>query len=266
VLRRILDVLFPPSCAGCGSGGPEAWPFCPGCRRELVVLSPPGCAVCGMPAEEQIAGCRHCPPRQIDTARSPFLYTGPARSALLHLKFDGWRSVAEALGRAMAAVATGSAPDLVTWVPLSGKRLAGRGYDQAAALAAAVARTMELPRRRLLVRTRDTDPQTARRGAERRAAMEDAFRAVVRAPPRVLVVDDVLTTGATAAACARALRTAGAEEVHLLTAARAASGPLPARCYARVGSRPSLWLPGTDVPEVDASRRRSDPRKGTVGS
>jgi ComF family protein len=258
-------VLFPPRCAGCGSGGAGAWPFCVACRRDLVVLSPPECAICGMPAEEELARCRHCPAPEIDTARAPFLYTGPARSALLRLKFDGWRSVAEALGRAMAAASTSSA-DLLTWVPLSGRRRAARGYDQAAALAAIVARRTGIPRRRLLVRTRDTDPQTARRGAERRSAMQGAFRAVVRAPPRILLVDDVLTTGATAAACARALRAAGADEVHLLTAARAASGPLPARCYTRPGSRSSLWLPGTDVSEVDASRRRSDPRKGTVGS
>jgi len=212
-----------------------------------------------------VAACRSCPPGEVASARAPFLYTGPARSALLHLKFDGWRSVADALGRAMAAASTIPA-DTVTWVPLSGKRLAGRGYDQAAALATIVARRLAIPRRRLLVRSRDTDPQTARRGAERRSAMAGAFRAVGRAPPRVLLIDDVLTTGATAAACARALREAGASEVHLLTAARASSGALPARCYTRPGSRSSLWLPGTDVPEVDASRRRSDPRKGTVGS
>ena len=218
-----------------------------------------------MPAESDVARCRQCPPEAIESARAPFLYTGPVRGALLHLKFDGWRSVAEALGRAMAATAA-TGPDAVTWVPLSTRRRAGRGYDQARALAAVVSRTAGIPLRPLLVRTRDTDPQTARRGQERRAAMGGAFRGVGRAPPRVLLVDDVLTTGATAAACARALQAAGAEEVHVLTAARAVSGRLPARCYARVGSRSSLWLPGTDVPEVDASRRRSDPRKGTVGS
>ena len=129
-----------------------------------------------------------------------------------------------------------------------------------------VARTAGIPLRRLLERTRDTPPQAGQTGPERRLAMRDAFGATGRPPPRVLLVDDVLTTGATAAGCARALHAAGATHVAVLTAARAASEPLPARCYNRVGSRPSLWLPGTDVPEVDASRRRSDPRKGTVGS
>ena len=262
MLGRIVDVFFPMRCAGCRAGGPT---FCASCRNELVVLSPPGCRRCGMPAEEELERCRDCPPASVAGACAPFLYTGPVRAALLRLKFDGWRSVAEALGRAMGAMVREGA-DAVTWVPLSRRRRAGRGYDQARALARVVARTTGVPLRPLLVRARDTDPQTARRGAERRAAMDGAFRASRPAPPRVLLVDDVLTTGATAAACARALRVAGAEEVRLLTAARAAPGRLPPRCYAPVGSRSSLWLPGTDVPEVDASRRRSDPRKGTVGS
>jgi ComF family protein len=265
MLRRILDVLFPMRCAGCGEGAAGAWPFCPGCRSDLVVLSPPGCVRCGMPFDEPLATCRHCPPEGIASARAPFLYTGPIRAALLHLKFDGWRSVAGALGRPMASMVDGS-PDAVSWVPLSRRRRAGRGYDQARALATAVARARRLPLRSLLVRIRDTEPQTARRGSARRAAMDGSFRAAGSAPPRVLLVDDVLTTGATAAACTDALVAAGAAEVHVLTAARAASGRLPARCYTRTGSRSSLWLPGADAPEVDASRRRSDPRKGTVGS
>ena len=98
MLRRVIDVLFPHRCAGCGAGGPEAWPFCFVCLRELVVLTPPGCARCGMPAEVEMASCRHCPPPEVSSSRAPFLYTGPVRTALLHLKFDGWRSVAEALG------------------------------------------------------------------------------------------------------------------------------------------------------------------------
>ena len=262
MIARVLDVFFPMRCAGCGSG---SWPFCMTCRGELVALSPPGCARCGMPAEEELTSCRHCPPSPLAVARSPFLYAGPVRAALLRLKFDGWRSVAEALGRAMAAVNSFPA-DVVTWVPLSPARRAARGYDQARALAQIAGRVSGIRLAALLVRTRDTAPQTALSGLERRRAMRGAFRAAGRSPPRVLLVDDVLTTGATAAGCARALKAAGALHVALVTAARAVSWPLPARCYTRVGSRPSLWLPGTDVPEVDASRRRSDPRKGTVGS
>ena len=243
-MRGLLDVLFPMRCAGCGDG---PWPFCPPCRDGLVVLDPPGCVRCGMPAEEELAACRHCPPRPVGVARSPFLYAGPAKEALLRMKFSGWRAVAEALGGAMAAV-NDLAADAVTWVPLSPARRAARGYDQARALARVTATALGVPALPLLVRTIDTPPQTSRSGAERRRSMRDAFRSTGRDPPeRVLLVDDVLTTGATAAECSRVLRAAGAREIGLLTAARATSWPLPARCYTRSGSRLSLWLPGHRV-------------------
>ncbi len=137
--------------------------------------------------------------------------------------------------------------DAVAFVPLSRARLAERGYDQARALADVVARRLVLPLRPMLARPGTTPPQARRTARERRLAMRGMFVADGRAPPsRVLLVDDVLTTGATAGACASALLEAGVREVGLLTAARAVSGPLPARCYTRSGSRLGLWLPGGD--------------------
>jgi predicted amidophosphoribosyltransferase len=147
----------------------------------------------------------------------------------------------------MAAVEAGAA-DVVTWVPLARARKAERGFDQARALALVVARELDLPARGLLRRVGRTDPQAKRTGAERREAMRGRFAPAAVAgppvPPRVLLVDDVLTTGATAAACADALTSAGAREVSVLAAARA----FPGRSYTRVGSRAGLWLPGEEVP------------------
>jgi predicted amidophosphoribosyltransferase len=164
---------------------------------------------------------------------------------LHRLKFQGWRGAALALGAAMAAVACFPG-DCVTWVPLSPRRRAVRGYDQARALALAVATDLGVRACRLLRRTRDTPAQARRSGSERRRAMRQAFRygGPDPSPRRVLLVDDVLTTGTTAAECARVLRRAGVREVGLLTAARALSEPLPARCYTAADSRPGLWLPG----------------------
>lgn len=149
------------------------------------------------------------------------------RGAVHRLKFSGWRRVAEPLGEAMASawrvdpVAGGAEAEVVTWVPLSRRRLAERGFDQARLLARSAGRRLELPVTRLLVRTSDVGPQARRGREERLAAMLGRFRAVGTPPERVLLVDDVLTTGATAAACAEALLAAGAGRVDLLTAARA---------------------------------------------
>ena len=148
------------------------------------------------------------------------------------------------MAAAMAQTEARRGVQAITWVPLARRRLAGRGYDQAEVLAAATARGMNLPAIPLLRRISATDPQARRSAAERRAAMRGVFETLARrVPPSVLLIDDVLTTGATAAACAEALASAGARQVHLLTAARALSGPLP-RAYTRSGPRPGLWLPG----------------------
>jgi predicted amidophosphoribosyltransferase len=182
----------------------------------------------------------------MDVARAPFLFHGPARHAVHRLKFAGWRPVASALAGAMVAVWPPAAEiDAITWVPLSRRRLAERGFDQARALAEVVGTATSLSAVRLLERTVDQPPQAKRAGAERRAAMADAFRPVGSCPSRVLLVDDVLTTGATAGACARALRAAGARHVTVLTAARAVSAPLHARYTARGLTPGSVVARGT---------------------
>jgi ComF family protein len=171
-----------------------------------------------------VPSCRNCPPEPIATSRAPFSYEGPAKNAIHRLKFSGWRTVAGALAAAMAATSPAEA-DIVTWVPLARRRRAERGYDQAQALAHALAPLLGLPDRALLRRKASTGAQARRPGTERRSAMAGAFAAVSRVTPRrVLLVDDVLTTGATAADCARALVEAGARQVHVVTAARAVRG------------------------------------------
>jgi len=245
VLAWLLDVLFPKRCAGCGNG---PWPFCAACGAAMIALAPPWCERCGAPWDDSRPRCPACPPSEIDLARAPFLFDGPARNAVHRLKFAGWRPVAAALGRAMIAVWPAAAePDAVTWVPLSRRRLSERGFDQARALAEAVSASSSVRSVSLLERTIDLPPQARRGGAERRAAMAGAFRPVGPSPPRVFLVDDVLTTGATAGACARALRAAGARHVTVLTAARAVSAPLPAR-YTRDGLTPgSVVARGTSL-------------------
>jgi competence protein ComFC len=227
----VLDALFPKRCAGCGGG---AWPFCSTCREAIVPLQPPWCTRCGVPLARSRDGCPHCPPVPISGARAPFLFEGPVRRAIHRLKFAGWRPVAEALGGAMVVVFEADA-EVVTWVPVSDRRRAARGYDQALMLARVVARHRGLPLEPLLRRVADPPRSQARSGgADRRVAMRGLFEPVGQVPRRIVLVDDVLTTGATAGACAEQLVAAGAREVSLLTAARAAAGAM-ADLYSRRG-------------------------------
>lgn len=163
------------------------------------------------------------------------------RAAVHRLKFAGWRPVALALGQAAAEAwaAAGFRPDVVTWVPLSHRRRAERGFDQAEALARAVARRLELPTRSLLARHGgDALTQARRDRASRLAAMRGRFVARGRVAGSVLLVDDVLTTGATAASCARVLLEAGADRVGVLTAARSLRLAEPAAGILRPGPAP----------------------------
>jgi ComF family protein len=172
-----------------------------------------------------VDACRDCPPAPISSARSAFAYRGPAKDAVHRLKFSGWRGVGEAL--AQAVVALGPPPaDAVTWVPLARRRRAERGYDQAQVLARALGRELGLPSDAFVRRIRTTGRQARRTREERLRAMAGAFAPLGRggsAPSSVLLVDDVLTTGATAAACAEALVAAGARAIHLVTACRSFS-------------------------------------------
>ncbi len=263
-------MLFPPRCAGCGRG---PWPFCPTCRGQVQPLTPPWCRRCGSPSAGDRPTCPDCPPPPIALARSAFRFHGPVRSAVHRLKFSGWRPVAEALGEAMARA--WADPDVravplqaVTWVPLSRRRAAERGFDQARALALVVGRRLGLPAVPLLAREGDDRSTQARRDrAGRLAAMQGRFRARMPPPGAVLLVDDVLTTGATASACSSALERAGARRVCLLTAARAltprrsggSTAPAGASVYSATGSRPGLWLPGESLPASRCQPRAKRP-------
>ena len=143
----------------------------------MVVLGEPRCERCGAPSPRPVTGCRDCPPGSIAIARAPFAFDGPVRRAVHRLKFGGWRSVADALAGAMARSWSGEAwpADVIAWVPLSRERLAARGYDQARALARAVAPRVGMPTEGLLRRVGDPGPQARRGGAARREAMRGVF-------------------------------------------------------------------------------------------
>jgi predicted amidophosphoribosyltransferase len=145
-------------------------------------------------------------------------YEGVGRELVARLKYRNARAVVAWLAQGMAALA-GPGADVVTWVPTTAERRRRRGFDQGRLLAAAVARRLGVACRPLLRRA-PGPPQTGRSRAQRLGGPALHLRRRARVPARVVVVDDVATTGATLAAAARVLRSGGAREVHGLVAAR----------------------------------------------
>jgi ComF family protein len=217
-----LDVAFPAACSGCGREGD---PLCPDCATALDArLELPGGVPIGMPVDLP------APLLQLEWC-APF--AGSVRAALHDLKYSGERRLAQPLGSAIARrwrrVGTGAT--VVVPVPVHAERERHRGYDQAALIAAVAAAELGLPYGRALERGRATVAQFELGREDRAANVAGAFR-VRRHPihgPRgqspiadqwILLVDDVVTTGATLASCAMALREAGAVAVSAITVAR----------------------------------------------
>jgi ComF family protein len=222
----LLDLLYPPRCAACRelleSSAEE--PFCPVCR-EAVDPVPPGCARCGLPGPDPVCGACLADPPAFATCRGGGLFGGPLADAIHGLKYGDRPALARPLGAWLAARAGWPAGAAAVAVPLGRRRRLARGYDQAQLLARAAARARGAPfLPAALRRARETAPQVGKTRPERLRNVRGAFGAdpaLVRGRDLVLL-DDVVTTGATADACARALLTAGARSVHVLALARAA--------------------------------------------
>lgn len=226
-----VDLLFPPRCAGCGRLGVE---WCQTCEQSVVKLGGRLCHRCGGPLLNR-RRCPSCAEHPLPlTVRSHAFYQGPLVRALLQLKYRANRRLAAIMAGWLRQiyVNAGWRADLVVAVPLSAARLRQRGYNQAELISVALAKAVELPHEGgALVRTRETASQVGLGPNERRRNVAGAFCGqpeVVRERV-VLVVDDLYTTGATMAACARGLKTAGACQVLGLTVGRAGSHELHSR-------------------------------------
>lgn len=226
--ERLLDLLWPPRCVACGAWG--AW-LCAACVAALDSPRPPLCRRCGWPSPGATlcAACRRGPSYVLGI-RSVAPYLPPLREAIHALKYDGMRVLVDPLSQLLAQlwereVASRRVPriDAVLPVPLHPTRVRYRGYNQSALLAAAFARLLRLPYHEdWVVRSRRTRSQVGLSPGERWSNVWQAFTA--QGPlsgTRLLLVDDVMTTGATLEACAYTLREAGAAEVWALTVARA---------------------------------------------
>ena len=234
MLLGLLDVVLPPRCLACGGMVETQGRLCAGCWRALTFLAPPQCRLCGYPLpyalpEAPLCGSCAVEPPAFDRARAALRYDEGARSLILAFKHADRTDSAPAFGRwlARAGAELLAGADLIAPVPLHRWRLLKRGYNQAAILARALARETALPLvPDLLQRRRATRSQQGLSGQARLANVTaGAFRPhpwhrARIAGRKVVLVDDVMTTGATVGACAQVLRKAGAAGVDVLTLAR----------------------------------------------
>ncbi len=233
----LVDLLYPARCFTCRTHAGEPG-LCGPCQNALRPVRPPFCSICGEPYDGEIVGgfiCSNCTGRDFafDFAIAGYLATGPARSLIHDLKYHRRIAVREVLGELAATALDDPRLDgadgwLLVPVPLHRRRQRERGYNQAAEIASALDRLRGLPVCEALERHRYTSAQAQLVRAERLANLAESFslrpspatRAAVEGA-KIVLIDDVFTTGATADACARILREkGGAERVVVVTVAR----------------------------------------------
>ncbi len=222
--KEAVDLLFPMECAGCRRAGGI---LCETCIPGLAKLTPPYCRICASPHGQ--SPCRWCEEKApaVDRVRAPFLMEGAVQQAIFSLKYRGIRAAAPALAQLLAVyLDSHTTPgEVIVPVPLHRRRLRARGYNQSELLARELSKLTDLPwAKGMLVRVKDAPPQVeAATRAQRRTNVEGSYEVTGDvAGRRALLIDDVVTTGATMASCAAALKGAGAASVWGLALAREA--------------------------------------------
>ena len=236
MLRALLDIIFPPLCHGCREGIPDAGELhiCPACRDSIHVISSPLCTVCGIPfattggIDHPCGPCRTSRPC-FSSARAAVAFDGVPRDLIHRFKYEHKVHLAHPLvlltREVLSSSVAAAGADLLIPVPLHRRRLRERGFNQAVLLGRPLARAWNIPFSfDTLRRVRWTAPQITLSADERETNVRGAFS--VSAPDavrgkRILLFDDVYTTGSTVAECCRVLRKAGADSVYIVTVARA---------------------------------------------
>ncbi|MEW5827080.1 MAG: ComF family protein [Candidatus Bipolaricaulota bacterium] len=228
VAAGVASWAYPPECIECGVLTSLGEPVCAACAGKLPKPLPHGCRRCGEAlSDARVDLCLRCGTRvrAFDAALSLGLYQGPWGDLVRAFKFEGERAVgrwlAGQLGQRVADETWGGTIACVTHVPMTAREERGRGFNPSRILARGAARSLGLPERRLLAKARPTVPQRTLPASARETNLRHAFRAVRSGNGSVLLVDDLLTTGATAEECARTLKRAGFARVYVATVAHA---------------------------------------------
>ena len=233
IARLVLDVIYPPECPSCRVPVETMHNLCAACFAKLRMITKPMCACCGIPFAVPTGEDGKCPecllePPMFDRARSVMVYDGVSAPLVSALKFhDQWAGLTR---YASMLCATGSEllaqADIIAPIPLHWRRLWWRKYNQSALLAYGISREKGIPcLPDLLWRTRYTKPQMRLKRSDRGKNVRNVFAVTEKfctaiAGKNILIIDDVVTTGATVDACAKVLKKAGAAKVNVLTLAR----------------------------------------------
>jgi len=225
--RQILDFALPPRCAGCGTIVGDVHSFCVDCWSGIEFLGESGCGTCGLPLQAtEATTCGVClakPPR-IERTRAAVAYGDLSRSLAIRLKYGRKVAIARTMARYMAPLVEAEAEPILVPVPLHRSRLWQRGFNQSALVAKELSKRLNLVNEPLaLRRLRRTPPLKGMSAVQRRKTVAGAFKVNDKSGIEgrtIILIDDVLTTGSTADACARTLKRAGAARVELITWAR----------------------------------------------
>jgi len=231
--RSLIHRLFPATCLLClEPGQAPALDLCRGCEQDLPRTSR-GCAICAAPVAGPTIACSSCLARRpaFEAAFAPYRYEFPLVELIHRLKYGGQAAVARILGSLLARRIAERGPpavDALVPVPLHPSREARRGYNQAGEIARFAGQILSLPvAGGIATRVRATEEQAALPASVRRVNVNGAFEALAGCvPAAVAIVDDVMTTGATADALAGALKRAGCRRVEVWAVARAVGEPV----------------------------------------
>lgn len=217
----LADLFYPQYCVACSRRASDV--LCGACYEALPLIGHPFCRRCGAPTAFDVYGCGECRDRDFsfDGARAPLRYEGAGKELVHALKYKGYlRVVEKVMAPLMANVFDKDRFDGVIPVPLHRARLARRGFNQAELMARGVAGRINAPHLDKLKVVRGTRDQVELSAEARRANVAGAFGAKGPVAGKILLIDDVFTTGATLNECAEVLRKAGANEVQALTLCR----------------------------------------------